>query len=111
MSALVNYFIWFVFNFALKQRSRYTWPVAVQHNNLSPVSHFPTEREANDDLVNPSGQPSRYRWSANVLPFPASHLKNEGDRKKKKGSSLVRRYRKIFKLVLLSVVGWLLFNL
>ena len=75
-----------------------------------PTSHFPLEKEANDDWTDPSGTARRYREVQNVLPFPISQLKSQRDRRVNKANAEVGTV-KILHLFYWALVGWLLFNL
>lgn len=74
-----------------------------------PTSHFPLEKEANNDWTDPSGTAARYREVQNVLPFPISQLKSQRDRKVIRANAEVGT--EISYLFYWALVGWLLFNL
>lgn len=74
-----------------------------------PTSHFPLEKEANDDWTEPSGTAARYREVQNVLPFPISQLKSQRDRKVIRANAELGT--EISYLFYWALVGWLLLNM
>jgi hypothetical protein len=76
---------------------------------VNPTSRFPLEKEANDDLTDPSGTARRYREVQNVLPFPISQLKSQRDRKVIRANAELGT--EISYLFYWALVGWLLLNM